>query len=98
MAYDSALPQNGVNMNVGAPISVPYTRFGAQPVSSYAMPGSQWVPGYMMAQPMAQVDDQVIFFSLAYRGENSIFSIMRKLSLFVMPTINSTCKWHSILA
>lgn len=59
MAYDSSLPQNGVNMNVGAPLSVPYTRFGAQPVGSYAMPGSQWVPGYMMAQPVAQVDDQV---------------------------------------
>lgn len=47
-------------MNVGAPLSVPYTRFGAQPVGNYAMPGSQWVPGYMMAQPVAQVDDQVI--------------------------------------
>lgn len=59
VTYDSALPQNGVNMNVAAPLSVPYTRFGAQPVGSYAMPGSQWVPGYMMAQPMTQVDDQV---------------------------------------
>lgn len=59
VAYDTALPQNGVNMNVGTPLSVPYTRFGAQPVGSYAMPGSQWVSGYMMAQPMAQVDDQV---------------------------------------
>ncbi|XP_031620576.1 protein alan shepard isoform X2 [Contarinia nasturtii] len=58
VAYDTALPQNGVNMNVGTPLSVPYTRFGAQPVGSYAMPGSQWVSGYMMAQPMAQVDDQ----------------------------------------
>lgn len=64
VAYDTALPQNGVNMNVGAPLSVPYTRFGAQPVGSYAMPG--YVSGYMMAQPMAQVDDQVSydFFSL----------------------------------
>lgn len=43
VAYDTALPQNGVNMNVGTPLSVPYTRFGAQPVGSYAMPGSQWV-------------------------------------------------------
>lgn len=59
VAYDTSLPQNGVNMNVGTPLSVPYTRFGAQPVGSYAMPGSQWVSGYMMAQPMAQVDDQV---------------------------------------
>lgn len=62
MTYDAALPQNGVNMNVGTPLSVPYTRFGAQPVGSYAMPGSQWVPGYMMAQPMAQVEDQVNLF------------------------------------
>lgn len=60
VAYDSSLPQNGVNVNMTAPISVPYTRFGAQPVGGYAMPGSQWVPGYMMAQPVAQVDDQVI--------------------------------------
>lgn len=65
VAYDTALPQNGVNMNVGTPLSVPYTRFGAQPVGSYAMPGSQWVSGYMMAaQPMAQVDDQVNEFVL----------------------------------
>lgn len=46
-------------MNVGAPLGVPYTRYGAPQVGSYAMPGSQWLPGYMMAQPMAQVDDQV---------------------------------------
>lgn len=59
VAYDSGLPQNGVNVNMAAPLSVPYTRFGAQPVGGYAMPGSQWVPGYMMAQPVAQVDDQV---------------------------------------
>lgn len=62
VAYDTALPQNGVNMNVGAPLSVPYTRFGAQPVGSYAVPGSQWVSGYMMAQPMTQVDEQVMIF------------------------------------
>lgn len=61
VAYDTALPQNGVNMN----LSVPYTRFGAQPVGSYAMPGSQWVSGYMMAQPMAQVDDQVCNINFA---------------------------------
>lgn len=68
VAYDTALPQNGVNMNVGAPLSVPYTRFGAQPVGGYAMPGSQWVSGYMMAaQPMAQVDDQVSAFSIIIR-------------------------------
>lgn len=74
VAYDTALPQNGVNMNVGTPLSVPYTRFGAQPVGSYAMPGSQWVSGYMMAQPMAQVDDQVrhspvlcVFFVISTR-------------------------------
>lgn len=63
VAYDTALPQNGVNMNVGTQLSVPYTRFGAQPVGSY-MPGSQWVSGYMMAQPMAQVDDQVNKFPI----------------------------------
>lgn len=72
MAYDSSLPQNGVNMNVGAPLSVPYTRFGAQPVGSYAMPGSQWVPGYMMAQPVAQVDDQVNEFKRAHGASNQV--------------------------
>lgn len=61
VTYDPALPQNGVSMNVGTPLGVPYTRYGAPQVGSYAMPGAPWVPGYMMAsQPMPQVDDQVI--------------------------------------
>lgn len=59
VAYDPALPQNSVNMNIGQPLSVPYTRFGAQPVGNYAIPGSQWVPGYMMAPAIAP-DDQYI--------------------------------------
>lgn len=66
VAYDPALPQNGVSMNVGTPLgAMPYTRYGAPQVGGYAMPGTPWVPGYMMAsQPMSQVDDQV--------GEHSI--------------------------
>ncbi|XP_055701987.1 protein alan shepard isoform X5 [Phlebotomus papatasi] len=58
VAYDPALPQNGVSVNVGTTIGVPYTRFGTPQVGGYALPGSQWVPSYMMAQPMAPVDDQ----------------------------------------
>lgn len=60
VTYDPALPQNSVNMNIGTPLSVPYTRFGAQPVGNYAIPGSQWVPGYMMATQAIAPDDQYI--------------------------------------
>lgn len=59
VTYDPSLQQNGVSLNVGTPIGVPYTRFGAPQVSGYAMPSSQWVPGYMMTQPIAPVDEQV---------------------------------------
>lgn len=60
VAYDPAIPQNGVSMNVGAPLGVPYTRYGAPQVGGYAMSGAPWVPGYMMtSQPMPQVEDQV---------------------------------------
>ncbi|XP_021698034.1 protein alan shepard isoform X8 [Aedes aegypti] len=59
VTYDPNLQQNGIGMNVGAHISMPYGRFSAPQVGSYAVPGSQWVPsGYMMTQPIAQVDDQ----------------------------------------
>lgn len=51
-----------MSLNVGTPIGVPYTtRFGAPQVSGYAMPGSQWVPGYMMTQQIAPVEEQVRF-------------------------------------
>lgn len=59
VAYDHTLQQNGVSVNVGTPISVPYPRFGAPQVSGYPMPPSQWIPSYMMTQPIAQVEDQV---------------------------------------
>ncbi|XP_037909014.1 protein alan shepard isoform X5 [Hermetia illucens] len=58
VAYDHTLQQNGVSVNVGTPISVPYPRFGAPQVSGYPMPPSQWIPSYMMTQPIAQVEDQ----------------------------------------
>uniref|UniRef100_A0A1A9W7G1 Protein alan shepard n=1 Tax=Glossina brevipalpis TaxID=37001 RepID=A0A1A9W7G1_9MUSC len=59
VAYDpSAMQQNGVGVNVGTPIGVPYSRFGAPQVSGYPMAGSQWIPGYMMTQPITQMDDQ----------------------------------------
>lgn len=62
VAYDPSLQQNGIGVNVGTPIGVPYGRFNTpQQLGSYAIPGSQaWVPGYMMApQPITQVDEQV---------------------------------------
>lgn len=72
VAYDpTAIPQNGVGVNVGTPIGVPYTRFGAPQVGSYPMAGSQWIPGYMMAQPIPQVDDQVKI--ARKRGRDSLF-------------------------
>ncbi|XP_063697932.1 protein alan shepard isoform X2 [Culicoides brevitarsis] len=61
VAYDPTLQQNGIGVNVGTPIGVPYGRFNTpQQLGSYAIPGSQaWVPGYMMApQPITQVDEQ----------------------------------------
>jgi hypothetical protein len=58
VAYDPSMQQNGIGVNVGAHIGVPaYGRYGAPQVGSFAMPG--YVPGYMMAQPIQQVDDQV---------------------------------------
>lgn len=62
VAYDQAIPQNGIGVNVGTPLVGPYGRFNTPPVGSYAIP-SQWVPGYMMPpQQIAQVDEQVSLF------------------------------------
>ncbi|XP_055841341.1 protein alan shepard isoform X7 [Episyrphus balteatus] len=58
VAYDPTMQQNGVSVNVGTPIGVPYTRFGAPQVGAYPMAGSQWIPSYMMTQPITQVEDQ----------------------------------------
>ncbi|XP_037940748.1 protein alan shepard isoform X2 [Teleopsis dalmanni] len=55
VTYDPAMQQNGVSVNVGTPISVPYSRF-PPPVGGYPMAGSQWIQGYMMPQPIAQED------------------------------------------
>lgn len=58
VTYDPGMQQNGIGVNVGAHIGVPaYGRYGAPPVGGFAMPG--YVPGYMMAQPIQQVDEQV---------------------------------------
>lgn len=59
VTYDPTMQQNGVSVNVGTPIGVPYSRFGAPQVGGYPVAGSQWIPGYMMTQPITQVDDQV---------------------------------------
>lgn len=59
VTYDQAMQQNGMGVNVGTPIGMPaaYGRYGAPPVGGFAMPG--YMPGYMMAQPIQQVDEQV---------------------------------------
>lgn len=58
VAYDPSMQQNGIGVNVGAHIGVPaYGRYGTPQVGGFAMPG--YMPGYMMAQPIQQVDDQV---------------------------------------
>lgn len=74
VAYDPSLQQNGIGVNVGTPIGVPYGRFNTpQQLGSYAIPGSQaWVPGYMMApQPITQVDEQVIKMVIIKMFESS---------------------------
>lgn len=58
VTYDPNMQQNGIGVNVGAHIGMPYGRFGTPQVGGYAVPGSQWVPSYMMTQPIAPVDDQ----------------------------------------
>ncbi|XP_015043059.1 protein alan shepard isoform X3 [Drosophila miranda] len=65
VTYDPSMQQNGVSVNVGTPIGVPYSRFGAPQVGGYPVAGSQWIPGYMMTQPLAQVDDQYMQMAAA---------------------------------
>ncbi|KAI8118261.1 Protein alan shepard [Lucilia cuprina] len=66
VTYDpTAMQQNGVSVNVGTPIGVPYSRFGAPQVGGYPMAGSQWIPGYMMTQPITQVEDQYMQMAAA---------------------------------
>ncbi|XP_041450533.1 protein alan shepard isoform X1 [Drosophila obscura] len=65
VTYDPSMQQNGVSVNVGTPIGVPYSRFGAPQVGGYPVAGSQWIPGYMMTQPITQVDDQYMQMAAA---------------------------------
>ncbi|XP_059217211.1 protein alan shepard isoform X1 [Stomoxys calcitrans] len=66
VSYDpNAMQQNGVSVNMGTPIGVPYSRFGGPQVGGYPMAGSQWIPGYMMTQPITQVDDQYMQMATA---------------------------------
>lgn len=65
VAYDPSMQQNGIGVNVGAHIGVPaYGRYGTPQVGGFAMPG--YMPGYMMAQPLQQVDDQVSSLSAEF--------------------------------
>lgn len=58
VTYDpNTLQQNGIGVNVPT-IGVPYGRYGAPQVGAFSVPG--YLPGYMMAPPMQQVEDQVI--------------------------------------
>ncbi|XP_034482782.1 protein alan shepard isoform X8 [Drosophila innubila] len=66
VTYDPSMQQNGVSVNVGTPIGMPYSRFGAPQVGGYPVAGSQWIPGYMMTQPITQVDDQYSSSALQY--------------------------------
>lgn len=78
--YDTTMQQNGISMNVGTPLGVQYTtRFGTPQVGGYAVPSSQWVPSYMMAQPIAPVDEQVLFhyWFLIFRFTVLIFFVFR---------------------
>uniref|UniRef100_A0A182LSJ1 RRM domain-containing protein n=1 Tax=Anopheles culicifacies TaxID=139723 RepID=A0A182LSJ1_9DIPT len=58
VTYDPNMQQNGIGVNVGTHINMPYRGFSTPQVGSYAMPGSQWVPSYMMTQAIAPVEEQ----------------------------------------
>lgn len=82
VAYDPSMQQNGISVNVGAHLGVPYGRFSTPHVGGYPMPGSQWLPGYMMTQPIQQVDDQYMQMTTphlsvgtAYKTDGSVASV-----------------------
>lgn len=64
VSYDPGLQQNGIGVNVPT-IGVPYGRYGTPQVGAFSVPG--YLPGYMMAPPIQQVEDQVflIFFQIS---------------------------------
>ncbi|XP_037933802.1 protein alan shepard-like isoform X3 [Teleopsis dalmanni] len=64
VTYDPAMQQNGVGVNVGTPIGVSYSRFGASQVGGYSMAGSPWIQGYMMPQAITP-DEQYIQMAAA---------------------------------
>ncbi|EDO63769.1 AGAP005964-PA [Anopheles gambiae str. PEST] len=59
VTYDPNMQQNGIGVNVGTHINMPYRGFSTPQMGSYAVPGSQWVPSYMMTQAIAPVEEQV---------------------------------------
>ncbi|XP_058054272.1 protein alan shepard isoform X3 [Anopheles bellator] len=59
VTYDPSMQQNGIGVNVGTHINMPYRGFSTPQVGGYAaVPGSQWVPSYMMTQAIAPVEEQ----------------------------------------
>ncbi|ETN65124.1 single-stranded DNA-binding protein mssp-1 [Anopheles darlingi] len=58
VTYDPNMQQNGIGVNVGTHINMPYRGFSTPQVGGYAVPGSQWVPSYMMTQAIAPVEEQ----------------------------------------
>ncbi|XP_041769116.1 protein alan shepard isoform X3 [Anopheles merus] len=58
VTYDPNMQQNGIGVNVGTHINMPYRGFSTPQMGSYAVPGSQWVPSYMMTQAIAPVEEQ----------------------------------------
>jgi hypothetical protein len=72
VTYDPSMQQNGIGVNVGAHIGVPYAgRYVTPQVGGYTIPGSQWVPSYMMTQPINPVDEQVSVLDLVVSKNSS---------------------------
>lgn len=92
VTYDQAMQQNGMGVNVGTPIGMPaaYGRYGAPPVGGFAMPG--YMPGYMMAQPIQQVDEQV-----RYSNFNGFFWIFYQFLLSKKIQKNPHDSFRSVL-
>jgi hypothetical protein len=91
VTYDPSMQQNGMSVNVGAPIGMPaYGRYGAPQVGGFAMPG--YMPGYMMAQPIQQVDEQV-------REKNETIKIFLTQLFFTVYARCSTIeRWNNLQA
>ena len=73
VTYDPNMQQNGIGVNVGTHINMPYRGFSTPQMGSYAVPGSQWVPSYMMTQAIAPVEEQVRVSEARANGARGAF-------------------------